>query len=186
MLRRLDVQLSGLEYCRRSERRVMRREKARFHRRQCAMLWTNLYAMDRFAPNGVVRRRVRKIDERYRRAIGEPTPVMKALARGLETMATVFKIKEPLDPLNRHPKEEPFRRFHYDKNGRSQSAVPYTTSANPPDLGPRMAIARGDFNKALLATAMKLMRGGLRLDSDREIDDFLIDLVSGGRLGFGF
>ncbi|MBW2525191.1 MAG: hypothetical protein JRI23_13490 [Deltaproteobacteria bacterium] len=105
VLRRLDVQLSGLEYCRRSKLRVMRREKARFHRRQCAMLWTNLYAMDRFAPNGVVRRRVRKIDEKYRRVVGEPTPVMKALARGLEAMATVFKIKEPLDPLNRHPKE---------------------------------------------------------------------------------
>ncbi|MBW2525192.1 MAG: hypothetical protein JRI23_13495 [Deltaproteobacteria bacterium] len=47
-------------------------------------------------------------------------------------------------------------------------------------------MAQGELNKAVLAKAMRLMRGGFRLDSDREIDDFLIDLVGGGRLGFGF
>ena len=47
-------------------------------------------------------------------------------------------------------------------------------------------MAQGELNKALLAKAMKLVRLGLGYDSEPEIDDFLIDLVGGGRLGFGF
>ena len=64
VLRRLDVQLNGYEYAARSRNAAMRRHKTLFFKRHCAMLWCSLYAMDRYAPNGVVRRRVRKIDER--------------------------------------------------------------------------------------------------------------------------
>jgi hypothetical protein len=55
-----------------------------------------------------------------------------------------------------------------------------------PPLGTRIGMAQGELNKALLARTMKGVRLGLAHQSDPELDDFLIDLIGGGRLGFGF
>lgn len=186
ILRRLDVQLSGYEYSIKHPKSVFRKHKSVFYKRQCAMLWTNLAAMERYAPNGVVRRRVLKIEERYRAVIGEPTAVMEALSKNTVAMITAFKIREFFDPLNRHPKEEPFKRYIYDKNGQSNGAVPYRTERTRAPLKTRLAMRATTMTYDIIATTMKAIRYSRWRKSDPVIDDYLIGMMEEGGIGFGF
>jgi hypothetical protein len=138
ILRKMDVLLRGYEHCLDSDNKIMREHKSKFFKQQAAVLQSMCGAMDRFAPNGVVRRRVRKIDEKYRELIGEPSAIQKVLSRNLEKRAKKFKIQNFLDPINRHPKEEPAKRYLYLKNKKlKEGDIPYTTellSKRPFDL----------------------------------------------------
>ncbi|MBA7700775.1 hypothetical protein ES703_109499 [subsurface metagenome] len=100
MLRKLDVLLRGYEHCLDSDNPLMRDYKSNFFKHQAAMLWNLVYAMDRFAPNGVVRRRVQKMDEKYRQLIGEPTPLMEFLGNIVDKFATRFQAKNMFDPFH--------------------------------------------------------------------------------------
>ena len=66
LLRRLDVTLRGYEHCLNSDNPVMRDHKSMHYAGQSALMWSMLGAMHRFAPNGVVRHRIDKIDQKYR------------------------------------------------------------------------------------------------------------------------
>lgn len=192
----------------------MRRHKALFFKRQSAILWASLRAMERYAPNGVVRRRVNKVDEKYRAIIGEPTPVMEAMARSMEAAMTVYKVKSFFDPMNRHPKEEPFKAYIYDKpngangangaNGKAHasrnassanganganghgSAVPYRIEAPPPPPKIAREMARSHGASRFLKATLHGIRFAKRSKSQPEIDDYLIERISKGWLGFGF
>jgi len=185
-LRRLDVQLNGYAYCTRSENPILRRHKTKFFKNQCAMLWTNLQAMDRLAPNGVVRRRVRKIDEKYRALIGEPTPIQKMLAGLVERSAVRFKLQNDLDPMNRYPKEEPFKKYVYEKNGRSEAATPYRIERQQPSLKVRAEMKQAELVHEAMHAGMKALRFTRWTRSDPDIDDYLMELVGSHRFGFGF
>jgi 23S rRNA A1618 N6-methylase RlmF len=130
--------LRGYEYCLNSDNPIMRDHKSKFFKRQAAVLQSMCGAMDRFAPNGVVRRRVRKIDQRYQELIGEPSAIQKVLSKSLEKRAKKFKIQNLLDPINRYPKEEPAKRYLYLKNKKlMEGDTPYKTqllSKRPFDL----------------------------------------------------
>ena len=186
LLRRLDVQLSGYSFCLQSDNPVLRRHRSRFLKNQSGLLWTVLRSMDRFAPNGVVRRRVRKIDEKYRAIIGEPTPVMDALSRVQEGLATTMHLKELIDPLNMSPKEEPCKRYVYSKNGKSNGGLPYRTEWTPPSLPIQARMTGESMAHRALGMAMKLIRSTRPGGGDQQIDDHLLDRLSHGRLGFGF
>jgi haloalkane dehalogenase len=138
ILRKLDVMLRGYEYCLNSDNPIMRDHKSKFFKRQAAVLQSMCGAIDRFAPNGVVRRRVRKIDQRYHELIGEPSAIQKVLSKSLEKRAKKFKIQNFLDPINRYPKEEPAKRYLYLKNKKlMEGDTPYKTqllSKRPFDL----------------------------------------------------
>jgi len=138
VLRKLDVILRGYEYCLNSDNQIMRDHKSKFFKQQAAVLQSVCGAMDRFAPNGVVRRRVRKIDQKYRDLIGEPTAIQNVLSRNLEKRAKKLKLRNFLDPINRYPKEEPAKRYLYLKSKKLREGdIPYKTqllSNKPFDL----------------------------------------------------
>jgi len=185
-LRKLDVQLSGYQHCLESTDPFMRRHKALFFKRQCGVLWSSIPSLDRYAPNGVVRRRVRKVDEKYRALIGEPTPIMKMLAKGMERLTTIYRVKQFFDPMNRHPKEEPFKRYTYAKNGSNGTPVPFTTEVDKPSLRLRAQLARASMNSAFLTASLKAVRFGKRSKGDPVIDDYLVKRIEQGWMGFGF
>lgn len=189
ILRRLDVMLNGYEYCRESENPLLRRHRSLFFKQQSATLWTFTKAMDRHAPNGVVRRRVRTIEAKYERLVGKPTPAMEILATSIDALATAFKVREAIDPINRQPKHEPYKRYIYSKNppASSESSVPYSIE-NPThsNFSVRSRLEREKLRYAVMETAMKAIRTLRWKSADPEVDDYLIDIFHHRAFGFGF
>jgi hypothetical protein len=166
----MDVALNGYEFCLNSENPLMKEHKSVFFKRQASILWHLIPAMDRFAPNGVVRRRVRKTDEKYRNLIGEPTPLMKYLSGVVEKLAIKFKKETKFDPFNRYPKEEPFKMYLYEKDGKiSKRATPYKTIA-PTKRPFEMKYTALRFN--ILSQILKFKR-----KKDKELDNYIIKSV---------
>ncbi len=140
-----------------------------------------------YSPNGIVRRRVRKIDEKYRQVIGQPSAVMQTLSTALEGLATAAVARERFDPANMRPKQEPFKRYKYDKNGRSRSAVPYTTEwPGRTDLRTRLAMTAEEVKYSVLDKALRTVRFASPGNRDPLVDEFLVDMVKNRSVGFGF
>ena len=60
--------------------------------------------------------------------IGEPSTIQQVLSRNLEKRAKKFKIQNFLDPINRYPKQEPAKRYLYQKSEKSlEGDIPYKT-----------------------------------------------------------
>ncbi|MFO7797856.1 MAG: B12-binding domain-containing radical SAM protein [Promethearchaeati archaeon] len=179
VLRKLDVTLNGYEYCLQSDNPIMQEHKSKFFKQQAAVLWNLIPAMDRFAPNGVVRRRVRKMDEKYRDLIGEPTAVMEFLGKVVDKLAKDFKKKDFLDPFNRHPKEEPFKRYKYEKDDKLRDgAIPYTTEfPGHTPLKTTLSMGWNSFKFRMLGNYCKFLKGLKKKKSDTEIDGYLIESV---------
>ena len=143
------------------------------------MIWVMIDAMDRFAPNGVVRRRVRKIDEKYREVIGEPTALMKHLSKTCDKLAKNFKKKDAIDPFNRHHKEEPFKRYTYTKDKTATNGdVPYTTewpTRRSFDIWAKMTWEDIKFRAAVQAAkAVRMANPG---KGDPDIDPFIMETM---------
>ncbi|MFW9898117.1 MAG: B12-binding domain-containing radical SAM protein [Candidatus Thorarchaeota archaeon] len=175
ILRKLDVVLRGYEHCLDSDNPIMQNHKSLFFKRQASVIWNMLYAMDRFAPNGVVRRRVLKIDEKYRSLIGEPTPVQERIAMKIDSLAKDFKMKNMLDPFNRYPKEEPAKRYLYLKNQTlKDSDIPYTTESLSKIP---FSMKWSNFRFSLRGNLLKLLRKLKSSKGNPEVDDYLIKAI---------
>jgi len=185
MMRRLDVQLNGYAHCLRSDNPILRNHKSKFFRKQCGMGWTLLPAMERFAPNGIVRRRARRIDRKYRQVIGEPSPVQQLLARNIVRLSKSEHRKLMYNPSHYRPKEEPFKRYVYDRSI-TDPDIPYRTEwPTPKPLTTRKQEAREAMRYFFLDKAMRLQRSRSGDHADPLVDDYLIGMVSDRAFGFG-
>jgi haloalkane dehalogenase len=172
MLRKLDVTLQGYENALNSDNPMMQEHKSLFFKKQAALLWTLLSAQERFAPNGVVRRRVLKIDEKYRNLIGEPTKVQKVISNRLEKNAKKFKLKNITDPFNRYPKQEPAKKYLYLKDGKiSENDKPYKTKVL---TKPPFDMKWSNFLFNVGGTALKMVRKFNNSNGNEMIDKLLI------------
>jgi len=180
LLRRFDVMLNGYEFCLNSPNEMLRQYKSLFFKRQCALQWTAVYAMDRFAPNGIVRRRVRKCDERYRRLIGQPTPVMQFVAKTEEILAKSFKQKQTLNPFNRHIIEQPFKRYLYDRDeSTAHLDIPYRTQyPHRQSLKEWTAINRFKWQAFIMSQLTNCVRLAYSRRTDPIIDDYIIKAIA--------
>ena len=186
LMRRLDVELNGFAYCLQSPNPLLRDHKSKFFKKQCGMVWTLLAAMERFSPNGMVRRQARLIDKKYRSVIGEPTAVMKLLSGAVMKLAAKEYAKTVFNPSFYRAKEEPFKRYIYDKTNGRESAVPYRTEwPTRPSFEVRKDMASESMRYFFLEKAMKAKRLSSRSRSDPVIDDYLVGMVSDRAFGFG-
>jgi hypothetical protein len=141
-----------------------------------------LGAMDRFAPNGVVRRRVHKADERFRDLIGEPTPMMERLSRSIEKRAVKFKKKHQFNPYNRYPREEPAKRYLYNKDDSiKDDDIPYITEY--PNKIPRKFKRTVKMNNFKYNFLSKLLNARYKVKSSKHTNELDKILLSGK--GFG-
>jgi hypothetical protein len=185
LLRRLDVVLNGYEYWMKSDNETMRKHKTKLFRQQAALTMVISSAMYRFAPNGVVRRRVEKMRQRYKEVIGEPTPCMKVADRYTNFVATRWKKKDHFNPFNQYPKEEPFKRYIYDKQN-TNGEIPYRTEyPQTKGLRTRFQMFREVARFKALAFALMSVKKLLFWKSDPELDDYLIEAVR-HRTFYGF
>ncbi len=112
---------------------------------------------------------------------------MQAMAIALDGMATVFKLKNLFDPLNRNPKEEPFKRYIYDKDNPESGDIPYRTEwPSKIPAKTRMAMQAEAVKARILGQAVKGVRFSQWRKSDPEIDDYLITKISGQVFSVGF
>lgn len=187
IMRRLDVQISGYAHCRKAGDAALRVHRAGLFQRMAARGWVVLPAAERFAPNGAVRRRIRKIDERYRAILGEPTPAMNALAGIVEQMAVGARLREVVSPTNRHLKEEPYKRYVYDPAARRGDGVPYRTEwPGRPDPAYQRAMTTGRWARKVAWLACEAARRANPGKGRPDLDDELLANIRDGGFGFGF
>lgn len=169
--RQLGVNLSGYEYCREHPDPYLRHDRARLHRRLAARALPFIEPMAVHAPNGEVRRRMRRLQARYQRLIGPPTLAQRALGqlylRGVE--------RELRRVRPRPAKVEPCKRYDYTAP-RPPGACPYTVSH--PNLDPAYAAHR----QLRRLVTRGLVRAGGALDAvegllGRELDPELRECV---------
>jgi hypothetical protein len=150
------------------------------------MLWTLLGAMERYAPNGMVRRRARMVDRKYRAVIGEPTAVMELLAKMLLRLSGREYAKSLTNPSFYSAKEEPFKRYVYDKPAGGNGDVPYRTEwPTRPSGAVRRQMAGESVRYFFLEKALKARRFAARGRGDAVIDEYLVGMVSDRAFGFG-
>ena len=126
--RKLEVLLNGYEYSMNSDNPLMRDHKSLFFKEQASILYNLLDGMDRYAPNGVVRRRIIKTKERYHELLGPETSTQKFLTKICNMLMKKFVKKNQFDPFNRYPKQEPAKKYIYDKSKKlKEGDIPYKT-----------------------------------------------------------
>jgi hypothetical protein len=150
------------------------------------MVWTLLAAMEKYSPNGIVRRQARMIDRRYRSIIGEPTAVMTLMSDLVLRLAGKEYARTIFNPSFYRAKEEPFKRYVYDKAGNGDRPIPYTTEwPGGRTFKVRKNMAIETMRYFALEKALKARRATARGRSDPLIDDYLIGMVSARAFGFG-
>jgi hypothetical protein len=89
------------------------------HKESCERLYPMVKACEYFAPNGLVRRKLRQLKDRYHEHFGKALPSQDMMSYYVLLKAFQAKVMESIDPRNRHPKNEPFKIYVYDKkNGK--------------------------------------------------------------------
>ena len=177
MLRRFEVSLNGYEFSMNSDNPLTRENRSKLFKRACASTWLMLGAMERFAPNGVVRRRVFKADERFRELLGEPTKTMEIMSKGIEKRALKFKMKHMFDPWNRKPREEPAKTYLYNKDKSiKDDDIPYITKY--PNKIPRKIRREMRMNNVKFNLMSRFLRRMVNKKSDRsDLDELMLEYV---------
>jgi len=177
MLRRFEVSLNGYDFCMNSDNPLMNENRSKLFKRACASTWLMLGAMERFAPNGVVRRRVFKADERFRELLGEPTKTMELISKGIEKRALKFKMKHMFDPWNRKPREEPAKMYLYNKDKSiKDDDIPYITKY--PNKIPRNIRREMRMNNFKFNLMNRFLRRMVRKKSEKsDLDELMLDYM---------
>ena len=94
-------------------------------------------------------------------------------------VAAGIKKKDALDPFNRYPKEEPFKRYTYHKNKASTNgAIPYATEwPTRKSFDTWAAMTWEDVKFQAITQAAKAVRSLNAGKGDPEIDQYLIETL---------
>ena len=133
LARRLKVDLNGYEYCINHSDIHLSRDRSRLHKRNAAQVYPIMKAIEVFAPNGLVRRRMRDIRQRYQRLIGPPTPGQSILEQAILKLAQLERARDTFYPREARIKTEPYKRHVYGR-AHQQGQRPYTTDHPHRDL----------------------------------------------------
>ena len=125
VMRQLKVELNGYEWCRASSNKYLRDDRAEHHKENAQTIYPLIRACEHFAPNGLVRRRIRQTEERYIKNFGKPNPSQEVMSYYVLAKAFQAKLQESIDPKNRHPRQDPFKIYIYEKNGQGEDDPPY-------------------------------------------------------------
>ena len=126
LLRFLKVHFNGFERFKDYDDKHFR-QIAEHHRQRAFEGYVMLSSMERFAPNGRVRKMVKEMEERWKHHFGEPSSFMKTQAKYCELKATYATLKEHIDPMNRHIRIPPAKRYHFfGKDIKDDGSLPYS------------------------------------------------------------
>jgi len=125
ILRMLKIHFNGYERFKEYDDEHFR-QIAEWHRKQAFEGYIMIPAMERFAPNGRVRKMVKELEQRWIGHFGEPSTFMKVQAKYTEIKAGMGAVKEIVDPENRHIRIPPAKRyFYFGKDIKDDGSLPY-------------------------------------------------------------
>jgi len=125
LLRFLKVHFNGYERYRKYDDKHFR-QIAEFHRQKAFQGYVMIPAMERFAPNGRVRKMVKEMEQRWKQHFGEPSSFMRTQAKYTEMKAAYAFLKDKVDPVNRHIRIPPAKRYYFfGKDIKDDGSLPY-------------------------------------------------------------
>ena len=126
MARFMDVNMRGYEYCMENRHRNKHiGDRGQLHKRVAFSLFPLLKAMEIYAPNGTVRKKMKDKRRKYVELFGEPTTFQTWMEKGMTTVAGFTKLKNVLFPIENVLSEEPFKKYIYDKPVPAYPEKPY-------------------------------------------------------------
>ncbi|HXE71287.1 MAG TPA: hypothetical protein VNO81_01400 [Candidatus Nitrosotenuis sp.] len=121
VLKALEVNLNGWEFCARSRRSALRRDKIHYFRSRCDSYYPFLRTGIEMAPSPRVRRRLEDLRARWQALLGPPSAQQKMMEE-----AILRRAEQALPHLESlPPREEPFRRYTYGPRDRRPVGRPY-------------------------------------------------------------
>ena len=125
VLRMMKVNFNGYERYKEYDDKHFQQIAER-HRQQVFQAYAMIPAMERYAPNGRIRKMVKEMEQRWKSHFGEPSTFMKVQSRYTEIKATMATLKETVDPANRHIKIPPAKRYHFfGEDIKDDGSLPY-------------------------------------------------------------
>ncbi len=123
MLKVLEVNLNGYEYCVTSKNKLLKEEKSQFFKNRCDSYFPLLKAGIAHAPTEKVKRRLEDLDKRYQECFGQRSKTQMIIEDQILKKADEA-IKSGLDRLKTYRKE-PFRRYIYPEMKKRTGRKPY-------------------------------------------------------------
>ena len=122
----VHVNLMGYEHCMENRgRNPYLEDRAFYHKRLIYAMFPLLKAMEIYAPNSTVRKRMKEIRRTYVRLMGEPTQFQKTMEKTLTLTSAYNRVKDLVYPADNVLVEEAFKRYVYDKPAPSYPECPY-------------------------------------------------------------
>ena len=144
MMKVLEVNLNGYDFCLKSQNPLLRKEKSQFFQKRCDSYYFLLRTAREYAPSSRVRSRLEELDRRYQDLFGPPSRTQKDLAELVLRKAEAETARRRTMP--RPLREEPFRRYTYAPLEERPAHRPYRVEY--PEGDPYVDWAAGDFTVA--------------------------------------
>jgi haloalkane dehalogenase len=135
LLRMFDTFLNGYEYCRRSNRRQLREDRAERFKQRLRIAFPLFKICRAFAPNAQVRSLAQDSEKRYCELCGPPSLGLRVLAEVMLARVAAHQLTRALRPSK--PRAYPCKRYVYDGRGGADGR-PFRVEYDRPDLGYRI------------------------------------------------
>ncbi len=124
--RMLHVSLMGYEYCMENRHRNKYLEdRSLYHRRLAYAFFPILKALEIYAPNSTVRKKMKDLRRMYIRLLGRPTEFQTMLEKAFTLRSGVAKLHDFLHPADNRLTEEAFKKYIYEKPAPAYPECPY-------------------------------------------------------------
>jgi haloalkane dehalogenase len=122
----IHVNLLGYEYCiENRHRNPYLEDRAFYHRRLVYSFFPILKALEIYAPNSTVRKKMKELRRRYIRLLGEPTAFQNMLEKGFALASGFTRLRDLLYPSDNQLVEEAFKKYSYPKPAPPYPECPY-------------------------------------------------------------
>ncbi len=167
VMRRLRVHLNGYDFCKRSRHETLKNDRAEYHKQMCADAFPFIRSCEFFAPNETVKKEISQLHQAYIDAFGDPGTAANIRSDYVFLKASLEKILTVIG--KRPPEEEPFRRYTYDRNPRSETEMPYQVEYPNQDKEHELVKRRIRNENALVDKVLELLETDAPQGDDAEL-----------------
>ncbi|MBU2488694.1 MAG: hypothetical protein KKA60_04820, partial [Proteobacteria bacterium] len=156
LARIMEVNMMGYEYCMENRgKNPYMEDRAVYNKRLCLTMFPLLKPMEIYAPNNIVRRRMKGLAREYIRLFGPPSSFQKNMERAMTGISGLNRFLDVLYPRDNEITKEAYKKYVYEKPAPAWPECPYAVS-HP--------------HRTWRFSAKRQMIGGLRsllMDADR-------------------